>query len=133
MRFQALMHMATVTFDHYHNAAGEIVSGPPPNSRGPLFGLKPSDDDIFRRIAETTEAKLDQLNNTSSQLIAAARRTGVRPEQQKLNDLEAQRQAALKTALFDLRNQVSPEGWKTIETQMMQMGISAVRVGMPAK
>jgi hypothetical protein len=45
--------------------------------------------------------------------------------------VEAQRQAALRSGLADLENQLSPDGWKTLEAEMKRMALHVTRLGAP--
>ena len=71
---------------------------------------------------DATHARLDEANKLLSDMINAARMPGAMPDQKKLLDLEAQRQTALKSGLTDLQNQLSADGWKTLEAEMMRNG-----------
>jgi hypothetical protein len=114
MRFQAVISMSVQ----------------PPSD--PFSGqLNPSDREIFQRIVETTRARLDERNKLSSDIIDAARMSGAIPDEKRLLDVEAQRQAALRSGLADLENQLSPDGWKTLEAEMKRMALHVTRLGAP--
>ncbi len=129
IRFLSLLNMAGSHSDHYHDAGGALVQGPGPGPFDPVAPqLTPADRDNYEQVCAAINAKLAAIQKRSEEMLNAARIAGTLPP--AIGD---DRIPALKSALDDLRNRLSPAGWLVVEKFLNDMAIGMVRMATPAK
>jgi hypothetical protein len=133
VRFQSLLGMSnSMSATHSHSEAGAIVEGTVPSPPDPVASrLSPSDREVYQQIVKTTNARLEDQDKRSQQMMNAARVAGTMPDPAASKALWADREAALKKGLEELRNRLSPEGWKSVESFMLGIGIRMGQAGAP--
>ena len=132
VRFQSLLGMSGHPAEHYHSETGAIVEGPAPPSQDPVASrLNPSDREAYVQVINATNAKLEEQQKRSQEIMNAARLAGTTPDLAASKVLWADREAALKKGLQDLKDRLSLEGWKAVESFLMSMGIVGTRMSAP--
>lgn len=133
-RFLRVVLASARAFDHPPTASGDPAAAPPPGRAVPVRAtsasvgsaaqfieqLNPSDREVFHRMVDATNAKLEQVTTHTPDGNAAGA-PGVATGREKLLEREARRRAALKSSLADLEKQLSPDGWKALEAEMTRV------------
>jgi hypothetical protein len=82
--------------------------------------LNPSDREVFHRMVDATNAKLEQVTTHTPDGNAAGA-PGVATGREEFVEREARRRAVLKSSLADLEKQLSPDGWKALDAEMTRV------------
>ncbi len=128
IRFLSLLNMAGNP-SHYHDAAGALAPGPGPGPHDPLAPqLTPVDRDTYEQVCAAIQAKLAAIQKRSEEMLNAARIAGTLPPV-----IADDRIPALKSGLDDLRNRLSPAGWRVVQQFLNDMAIGMGRMAAPAK
>lgn len=102
----------------------------PQPRRSPLAqSLPPADDEKLLAAAEKTTAELERQHRKTMALVNAARVRGEKPDRQEMVMAEEERQRVLRENLAELRRDLSPAAWDTVERWLKEMNITAVPVG----
>jgi hypothetical protein len=108
------------------NMAGSH-SGPGPHD--PVATqLTPADRDSYEQVCAAVNAKLAAIQKRSEEILNAARIAGTLPPV-----MTDERLPALKSGLDDLRNRLSPAGWRVVEKFLNDMAIGMGRMTAPPK
>ncbi|MBS1853810.1 MAG: hypothetical protein JST11_00475, partial [Acidobacteria bacterium] len=111
IRFMSLLNMAGSQSGHYHDAGGALVQGPSPGPHDPVAPqLTPADRESYEQVCTAMNAKLAAIQKRSEEILNAARVAGTFPPV-----IADDRLPALKSGLDDLRNRLSPAGWRVVE------------------
>jgi len=85
--------------------------------------LNPSDRATYQQIVKVTSQKLQALQKQGEQMVNAARIAGKPPDIEQSKSLWTSQETALKSAVQQLRDTLSPDGWKAVETFLKNMGV----------
>lgn len=122
VRFQSLLSMVASRATHYHDETGAIVEGAPPAHDPVAALLGAPDQEVWRKLVQDTNAKLEANRKRAMDAMNAARLQGTMPPRAALEAVEQERQSILKNGLQELRNRISPDGWQAIERFMKSSG-----------
>ena len=129
IRLLSLLNMAGSHSDHYHDAGGALVQGHLPGPFDPVAPqLTPADRESYEQVCAAINAKLAAIQKRAEEMLNAARIAGTLPPV-----IADDRIPALRSALDDLRNRLSPAGWLVVEKFLNDMAGGMVRTAAPAK
>lgn len=101
---------------HAHDESGAIIKAPQSLSIADSLLQDPADRRLFRHTAKESQRKFEENQTRREDLRNAGRVTGVRPTGEQIMAAFKEWRSATETIIANLRNRLTPEGWKALES-----------------